>query len=82
MKGNIRTITCIRCKQKVEVSMYFYGERIVTTESFMDFDIEYKALVNGKAICPICGKEIQEIFHSIISKRDIISLATGADINN
>ena len=74
-------ITCNCCKQEVEIPMYFYNERI-TTESYMQFGTEeYKAFIDGKAICPICGNEIREIFHSTISKKDIVWLITGEKIS-
>ena len=70
-------ITCKHCKQEVEVPMYFYNSRI-TSDSFLQFGtVEYKAFVDGKAICPVCGTEIRETFCSTISTDDIIWLATG-----
>lgn len=69
-------VTCNNCKQEVEVPMYFYNERITIT-SYLQFDTEeYKAFIDGKAICPLCGSAIYEIFHSRISKEDIIWIAT------
>ena len=69
-------ITCRHCKQEVDVPMYFYNPRI-TTETFLQLNTaEYKAFVDGKAICPVCGTEIREIFHSTISTDDIIWLTT------
>lgn len=70
-------ITCKNCKQETEVPMYFYNTRI-TTETYARLGAqEYKAFVDGKAICPLCGTEIREIFHSRISSEDIIWLTTG-----
>ena len=70
-------VTCNNCKQEVEVPMYFYNERITTT-SYLQFNTEeYKAFIDGKAICPLCGNTMHEIFHSIISKEDIIWLTTN-----
>ena len=70
-------ITCKHCKQEVEVPMYFYNARI-TTEAYLQLNAEeYRAIINGKAICPLCGTEIREIFHSRISSEDILWLATG-----
>lgn len=69
-------VTCNNCGQKVEVPMYFHNERITTTSYFQFNTEEYKAFIDGKAICPPCGDTIQEIFHSTISKEDIIWIAT------
>ena len=70
-------ITCKHCKQEVEVPMYFYNARI-TTQTYLQFGTEdYRAIIDGKAICPLCGIEMREIFHSSISDEDILWLATG-----
>lgn len=69
-------ITCKHCKQEVNVPMYFY-DAMITTETYLNLHQDYKAIVNGKAICPACGTEIQEIFYSTISTDDIVWLATG-----
>ena len=70
-------IICKNCKQKVEVPMYFYDARITTHDSHMvrEKDEYYRAIVNGKAICPKCGTEIRETFYSEISDKDIIKIA-------
>lgn len=71
-------ITCNHCKQDVDVAMYFFGARITTHDSMFAIGEQYyEAIVNGKAICPLCGKEILEIFHSEIGVNDIIALAGG-----
>ena len=74
-------ITCKRCKEEVEVPMYFYDSQIIKT-SFLPTDAEtYAAASRGKAICPMCGYEMNEYFHSAISERDIITLAVGRRTN-
>ena len=71
------SITCNKCKQEVEVPMYFYDAHINTLDSHMVREREYyRAVVSGKAICPYCGTEIREIFYSEISDEDIIRIAT------
>ena len=70
-------ITCNNCKQEVEVPMYFYNERITTTSYHQFGTNEYKAFIDGEAICPLCGDTIHEIFYSTISKKDIIWITTG-----
>ena len=74
-------ITCKCCKEEVEVSMYFYNSQIIKT-SFLPDDAEtYTAVSRGKAICPICGYEMNEWFRSEISEKDIIALAVRRRIN-
>jgi hypothetical protein len=70
-------VICNNCKQEVEVPMYFYDERLTTTRSHLQLIGEYEASINGMAICPFCGNTIRETFHSMISKEDIIRLATN-----
>ena len=75
-------ITCKRCKEEVDVSMYFYDAQIIKT-SFLPTDAEtYGAVSRGKAICPLCGYEMHEYFKSVISPREIIELAVGKETNN
>ena len=78
-------VTCRNCRQETRVPMYFSDARI-TTERYSTFDAnEYRAIVTGKAICPHCGREINEIFNGLISRSDIIHFATkrnsGGDVN-
>lgn len=74
-------ITCKHCKNTVDVPMYFYDHRIHTATDFMTMAKEYTSLVRGKAICLCCGSEIDEMFLSVISKKDIERLAIGREIN-
>lgn len=77
----IHRITCKHCNQEVDIAMYLYNERIKTTKSIDSFNTEcYTAKVDGKAVCPECGREIIEIFHYEITNRDIIRLAVGEEI--
>ena len=69
-------ITCNNCKQEADVAMYFYNHMIAKEECFMSQTTEYRARVNGKAICPYCGMEINKTFSSIMSNNDIVKLAT------
>lgn len=70
-------ITCKRCKEEVEVAMYFFNKRI-TTKCYLPGDPEeYHAVTFGRAICPCCGAEINEKFSSMISSKDIVQLAIG-----
>ena len=73
----MRKVQGTNCKQEVRVAFYFYNEQIVTHDSVVCADHYYEAIVNGKAICPFCGKEINEIFHKTINKESIINMAVG-----
>lgn len=73
----MQNIECERCKNIVRVNLYFYNERITTNASAFNTSQDYEALVYGKAICPICGKEIQKTFKKFITKEDIIYLTGG-----
>jgi hypothetical protein len=70
-------ITCKSCKGEVNVPMLFYGERIVTQQFILSDAMEYKAVVQGKALCLCCGAVICETFSSVIKGRDIVRLAIG-----
>ena len=71
-------ITCKHCNREVRVAMYFSDARICTTKDFVDNRADqYKAMVDGRALCPVCGKEIHEIFVQEIIEEDIVSLAVG-----
>ena len=74
-------IICKYCKNTVDIPMYFYDHRIHTATDFMTTAKEYTSVIWGKAICPCCGSEINEMFSSVISKRDIERLAIGKEIN-
>jgi hypothetical protein len=52
---------------------------ITKHQYFPEDAIEYTALVRGKAICPFCGQEIQETFEKLVTKTDIIRIATGGE---
>lgn len=73
-------IICKHCNQEVEVAMYFSQARIVTLDNIninTPREQYYKAMVNGRAICPLCGKDINEVFYRDIRTEDIIKLAGG-----
>ena len=70
------TITCNHCKNEITVPMYFSDVKI-TNESYMTFNtVEYRAIAAGKAICPMCGNEVREVFSNVFSSQDIIDFAT------
>ena len=70
------TITCKNCHQEITVPMYFSDVRI-TTESYSLYDTkDYRAIATGRAICPLCGMEVNEIFSGLITKSDIVKFAT------
>ena len=70
------TITCKNCHQEITVPMYFSGIKI-TTEVYTTFDTtDYRAIATGRAICPLCGAEVHEIFNGLITKSDIVKFAT------
>lgn len=75
----MQTVTCEHCKEAVFVNLYFSGERITTHQSVFSLSGEefYRAVVNGRAICPKCGQTINKIFRKDISPRSIIKLAGG-----
>ncbi len=72
-------VDCENCKQTVKVNMYFSSEKIISniTHRGMDDELYYSAVVNGKAICPACGIEINKTFCKYIHTEDIIRLALG-----
>lgn len=75
-------VTCNKCKEKVNVPLYFYDTRIIVEDNPTTMHREYIASAIGKAICPCCGNEIREHFSSEITQSDIISMATkGACAN-
>ena len=75
------TITCKNCRQEITVPMYFSDIKI-TTEVYTTFDTkDYRAMATGRAICPLCGAEVYEIFNGLITKSDIISFATKRNSN-
>lgn len=69
-------IECQYCKQQIDVPPYFFNERIEAEEDPIHFMRYYRASVEAKAICPLCGKEFRKIYHQLVSLEDIISLAT------
>ena len=69
--------TCDNCKCDVEVSMYFNNARIVTETCHRILEEDYIAMIDGKAICPVCGHYIYKIFHQRITDDDILWLTTG-----
>lgn len=70
-------ITCEICKEEVDVSMYFYDTRVDKAQFLPSDPILYRAVTNGRAICPSCGADISKTFSSFISSRDIVRLAIG-----
>lgn len=72
-------VTCSRCKIESDLKFYFYDQMITKHQYFPEDAIEYTALVRGKAICPFCGQEIQETFEKLVTKTDIIRIATGGE---
>ena len=74
-------ITCQSCKQEADVAMYFYNHMIAKEEYSLSQTTEYRARVNGKAICPYCGAEINKTFSSIISNKDIVELAIWKEVH-
>ena len=73
-------ITCERCHEGVDVTMYFYDQRIIKNQFLPTDTATYQAHTMGKAICPCCGLEINKSFYSEISCADIIKLATKEEI--
>lgn len=68
-----------KCKEEVDVNMYFYDVHIFNTANELGYKYS-EAHCRGKAICPLCGHEINEYFSSIIDSKDIIKLAVGKEI--
>ena len=75
-------ITCKHCKNEVDVSMYFYDAQIISTTHFFGDQVLYDAAARGKAICPLCGCEINEYFCSMISSSEIVTLAIRKELAN
>lgn len=70
-------VTCDKCKEKVEVNMYFY-DALIGKEVDVFWLAEYwEARCRGKAICPCCGTEIHKYYARPIAPSDIIKLAMG-----
>jgi hypothetical protein len=72
-------VTCSRCKIESDLKFYFYDQMITKHQDFPQDAVEYTAFVRGKAICPFCGLEIQETFEKIVTKTNIIKIATGEE---
>ena len=69
-------IMCNRCHKNVEVSMYFYNFKITDIDSIDTLGAKnYTASMKGKTICPKCGREIERMFTSKITNKDIQELA-------
>ena len=66
-------ITCPNCKEENYVTMYLHDARIILNESFERK--EYFACVEGKAICPSCGHEIEKRYSCPVYSSDITRLA-------
>lgn len=73
-------VTCSRCKQEVDVALFFYDAQIQKIEDPIHCCSYSRALCRAKAICPYCGQEIHEHFEKDISKQTIIKLATGEEV--
>lgn len=75
----MQKVTCEHCKQSVFVNLYFYGAQITTHDRAFEIGEKhyYTAMVNSKAICPLCGQTINQIFSKEISAKSIIELAGG-----
>jgi len=72
-------VTCSKCRIESDLKFYFYDQMILKQQYFPQDAVEYTAFVRGKAICPFCGQELQETFEKILTKNDIIKLATGEE---
>lgn len=70
-------ITCDKCKEEVQVNMYFYDVNICKESNPFYFAEYWEACCRGKAICPCCGYEIQRRYVRPIEPNDIIKLAIG-----
>jgi hypothetical protein len=56
--------------------MYFYDFDIATRDSSDTPDAKiYTASMKGKTICPKCGREMERLFTSKITNKDIQELA-------
>ena len=69
-------VCCEKCKAVSDVNMYFYNPHIISQAYRPGDPEEYKAVVSGRAICPICGYEIDSTFTSFLFTGDIVDLAT------
>ena len=72
--------TCKYCKQEFEVTPYFSNARIYVDEDPRLLTREYVAEVKGKMVCPYCGELIQHTFKTIVTNKEIITLALGREI--
>lgn len=69
-------VTCNKCKEEVNVPLYFYDVHILVEDDPITMHRECVASALGKAICPCCGNEIREHCKCPISANDIIQFAT------
>lgn len=69
-------VECQHCKQQIDVPPYFFNERITVEEDPIYLRRFYKASVDAKAICPLCGHEFLKTYRQLVSLDDIISIAT------
>ena len=70
-------VTCDKCKEEVQVNMYFYDANIRKESDPFYFAEYWEARCRGKTICPSCGVEIHKYYARPINPNDIIKLATG-----
>lgn len=70
-------VTCDKCKEEVQVNMYFYDASIGKESNPFCFAEYWEARCRGKAICPCCGVEIHKYYVRPIEPNDIIKLAIG-----
>lgn len=68
-------VTCPHCKNETNVYFYYHEPRILQQQYFSTDNVEYRAVIRAKALCPICGQEINKVYETVLSKEDIIKLA-------
>lgn len=73
-------IVCPNCKEEISVNMYFYNPYIIKESEILSDREDYQATVRGKAICPMCGMEVEKQFTSTIYTSEIIQLALKQEI--
>lgn len=70
-------VKCDRCREEVDVALYLYNAKIEFIRYLPSDPEDYRAAVDARATCPVCGGEIRKHFAKLVGRADIIKLAVG-----